>query len=125
MEFNLEVPQDLLFVRSVGEKGIRVSDEYYNSSFILTGQQIISDWNVTSSKDIDQASLQIIFDLQPELVLIGTGKAQIFLPPPVQALFFQRGIGFEVMTTDAACRTFNILITEGRQVVAALLPLTS
>ncbi len=125
MEFNLEVPQDLLFVRSVGEKGIRVSDEYYNSSFILTGQQIISDWNVSSTKDIDQASLQIIFDLQPELVLIGTGKAQIFLPPPVQALFFQRGIGFEVMTTDAACRTFNILITEGRQVVAALLPLTS
>ncbi len=125
MEFNLEVPQDLLFVRSVGEKGIRVSNEYYNSSFILTGQQIISDWNVSSTKDIDQASLQIIFDLQPELVLIGTGKAQIFLPPPVQALFFQRGIGFEVMTTDAACRTFNILITEGRQVVAALLPLTS
>ncbi len=124
MEFNLEVPQDLLFVRSVGEKGIRVSDKYYNSSFILTGQQIISDWNVTSTNDIDQASLQVVFDLQPELVLIGTGKAQVFLPPAVQALFFQRGIGFEVMTTDAACRTFNILITEGRQVVAALLPLT-
>ena len=124
MEFNLEVPPDLLFVRSVGEKGIRVNDEYYNSPFILSGQQLISEWNVTSSKDIDQASLQVVFDLQPELVLIGTGKAQVFLPPAVQALFFQRGIGFEVMTTDAACRTFNILITEGRQVVAALLPLT-
>ena len=117
MEFNLEVPSDLLFVRSVGEKGIRINDVYYNSPFILSGQQLISDWNVTSNKDIDQASLQVVFDLQPELVLIGTGKAQVFLPPAVQALFFQRGIGFEVMTTDAACRTFNILIIHMRIVL--------
>jgi uncharacterized protein len=124
LDFNLEVPQDLLFVRSVGEKGIRIGDDYLSNAFILSGQQLLPDWDVTSFEDIDQASLQVIFDMQPELVLIGTGKTQVFLPPPVQAIFFQRGIGFEVMTTDAACRTFNILVSEGRQVVAALLPIT-
>ena len=123
MEFNLEVPQDTLFIRSVGENGIRVGDDYLANPFILSGQQLIPEWAVTSIDDIDSSSLQGIFDLQPELVLIGTGNTQIFLPPAVQALFFKRGVGFEVMTTDAACRTFNILVSEGRQVVAALLPL--
>ncbi len=124
MDFNLEVPQGHLFVRSVGEKGIRVGDDYLNCAFILSGQNLLADWDVTRPEDIGEASLQPIFDMQPELVLIGTGKTQVFLPPQVQALFFQRGIGFEVMTTDAACRTFNILVSEGREVVAALLPIT-
>ena len=124
MDFNLEVPQDHLFVRSVSEKGIRIGEDYLNNAFILSTRKLYTDWDVTAAEDIDQASLQAVFDLQPELILIGTGKTQIFLLPPVQALFFQRGIGFEVMTTDAACRTFNILASEGRKVVAALLPIT-
>jgi uncharacterized protein len=123
VDFNLDVPQDILFVRSVGNKGIRVGDDYHRSAFILSGQTLLPAWDVTSPEGIDQARLQPIFDLQPELVLIGTGKKQVFLAPALQAQFFQRGIGFEVMTTDAACRTFNILASEGREVVAALLPI--
>ena len=121
MEFNLEVPQDQLFVRSISERGIRVSDDYYNSPFILSGQQLVSEWNVTTIEDINESSLQVVFDMQPEVVLVGTGETQVFLPVHVQGLFFRRSIGFEVMTTDAACRTFNILVAEGRHVVAALL----
>ena len=60
--------------------------------------------------------------MQPEVVLIGTGKKQLFLPPKLMVMFYQEGIGFEVMTTDAACRTFNVLVSEGRNVVAALMP---
>jgi len=122
MEFNLEVPQDILFVRSVSENGIRIGDDFLDTAFILSGQQLIN-WDVTSTDNINEESLQEIFELQPELVLIGTGKTQVFLLPAIQSLFFKRGIGFEVMTTDAACRTFNILVSECRQVVAALLPL--
>lgn len=124
MEFNLEVPQDQFFVRSVSEKGIRVHQDYFSQPFILSGQRIIPDWDVTSVEDINEENLQALFELQPEVVLIGTGNTQVFLPPATQVHFFRRGIGFEVMTTDAACRTFNVLISEGRQVVAALIPLT-
>ena len=124
MEFNLEVPQDQFFIRSVSEKGIRVHEDYFNQPFILSGQRIIPDWGVKSVEDIDEESLQALFELQPEVVLIGTGNTQVFLPPAIQVHFFRRGIGFEVMTTDAACRTFNVLVSEGRVVVAALLPLT-
>ena len=112
-------------MRSLGEKGIRVGDDYINKALILSEQELITDWGVAKVADINEESLQAVFDLLPELVIIGTGEKQVFLAPPVQTLFFTRNIGFEVMTTDAACRTFNVLVTEGRKVVAALLPLTS
>lgn len=124
MEFNLEVPQDQFYIRSVSERGIRVNQDYFNKAFIISGQRIVPVWNVACVDDIDEESLQVVFDLHPEVVLIGTGDSQVFLPPATQVHFFRRSIGFEVMTTDAACRTYNVLAAEGRQVVAALLPLT-
>lgn len=116
------MPRNHLFIRSINEAGIRVNDDYYNRPFILSGEEIVAEWNVHSIDDIGEETLQVIFELQPELVLIGCGSTQVFLPPAIQALFFRRNIGFEVMVTDAACRTFNVLIAEGRRVVAALLP---
>ena len=83
------------------------------------------EWGVKSVADINEESLQVIFDLQPEVILLGTGGTQLFLPPAIQVHFFRRNFGFEVMTTDAACRTFNVLVAEGRHVVAALMPLIS
>jgi uncharacterized protein len=123
MEFNLEVPQNQFFIRSVSEKGIRVNDDYFQQPFIISGQRIVPQWNVVSVDDINEESLQVIFDLQPEVILIGTGNRQVFLPTSTQVHFFRRNFGFEVMTTDAACRTYNVLIAEERRVVAALLPL--
>lgn len=122
MDFNLEIPRDHLFIRSISDAGIRVNDDYYNNPFILASQQVVAGWNVDSIDDIGEETLQLIFDMQPELVLIGCGKTQVFLPPATQALFFSRGIGFEVMVTGAACRTFNVLVAEGRNVVAAIIP---
>lgn len=124
MEFNLEIPRDHFFIRAVGETGIRVNDDYFKRPFIISGRRIVPEWHVESVGDINEESLQTVFDFDPEVVLIGTGATQVFLPPATQALFFRRNIGFEVMATDAACRTFNVLASEGRHVVAALLPLT-
>jgi len=124
VEFTLEVPQNQFFIRSVNETGIRVHQNHFTKPFILSGQRIVPDWDVDSVDDINEESLQAVFDLQPEVILIGTGNTQVFLPPATQVHFFRRNVGFEVMTTDAACRTFNVLAAEGRQVVAALFPLT-
>ena len=84
MEFNLEVPQDQFFIRSVSEKGIRINQDYFNRPFIISGQRIVPVWNVMSVDDINEESLQVVFDLQPEVVLIGTGNTQVFLPPATQ-----------------------------------------
>ena len=122
MELNLEIPRDHFFIRSIGEKGIRINDDYYGGSIILSAKQLEPEWNVESFSDINGETLQIIFDMQPEVVLIGCGKQQKFLPPATQMMFLQRNIGIEVMITDAACYTFNVLVAEGRRVVAALIP---
>jgi len=124
MDLNLEIPQGHLFIRSIDANGIRVKDEYYTDPFVLSTQQILPTWSVATIADISEESLQHIFDLQPEVVLVGCGKNQVFLPPAIQMLFLSRNIGVEVMTTSAACRTFNVLAAEGRRVVAALLPET-
>ncbi len=124
MEFHLEVPGHHHFIRSIGEQGIRINDDYYAGAVIVSAEDVIPDWPVDSVDGIDEASLQPIFELDPEVVLIGTGTRQVFLPPETQMLFYRRRIGFEVMSTDAACRTFNVLVAEGRPVAAALLPVT-
>ena len=125
MEFNLEVPPNQFFIRSISEKGIRVGDDFYTCPFIISGQRIVPEWSVGSIDDINEESLKVIIEQQPEVVLLGTGKTQTLLPLSTQMYFFRRHIGFEVMTTDAACRTFNVLVADGRHVVAALLPLIS
>lgn len=125
MEFNLEVPQNQFFIRSIDEQGICVHDAIYTKPFIISGQRIVPAWDIKSIEDINEENLQVIFNLQPEVILLGTGATQVFLPPATQVHFFQRNFGFEVMTTDAACRTFNVLVAEGRHVVAALMPLIS
>jgi uncharacterized protein len=124
MEFHLEIPGHYHFIRSIGEQGIRINDDYYAGAVIVSAETVVPEWAVESVSDIGEAHLHPIFELDPEVVLIGTGTRQVFLPQEIQMLFYRRGIGFEVMSTDAACRTFNVLVAEGRRVAAALLPIT-
>jgi uncharacterized protein len=72
----------------------------------------------------DGAAPQVLGE-KPEVLLVGTGTTQLMLPHHIVAPLLKAGIGVESMTTQAAARTFNILMAEGRQVIAALLPETS
>jgi uncharacterized protein len=122
MDLNRELPREHFFIRSIGEDGIRVADSYYKDPLIVSAKMVEPDWPVESFESLNADNLQIIFDMQPDVVLIGCGAVQKFLPPATQMLFFERQIGIEVMVTKSACYTFNVLVTEGRPVVAALLP---
>jgi len=122
MELTLEHHGDHLFVRSVSSAGIEIVDRFYPGPLILSTHGVLEDWPVGGPKDLAEYHLQPVFELEPEVVLIGTGASQVFLPPELMMCFYRRGMGVEVMTTDAACRTFNVLAAEGRKVVAALLP---
>lgn len=123
MELTLHRPDDHHFIRSVTEHGFRIDDKECHGAVILSADQLIEDWPLRSVDQLSEQTLQLVFDLQPEIVVIGTGRTQVFPDPSVMMLFHRRGIGIEAMTTDAACRTFNVLMSESRNAVAALLPL--
>ena len=122
MELTLDKPGDHFFIRSVSAQGIQVVNDFYDSSIILSANRVIPDWPVKSIEDITEQRLEKVLDLQPEVVLIGTGARQVFLPPRQMMFFYSRNIGVEVMTTEAACRTCNVLVSESRNAVAALIP---
>lgn len=91
------------------------------SSFILSDQTLIEAWPGENAGEIDQATARCLLDLAPELVLLGTGDRIQFPPGETLQPLVQAGIGYEIMDTNAACRTYNLLSGEGRQVVAAFI----
>ncbi len=98
-----------------------VNQQAYRQSLILSPQAIHCPWPVLSIDDLDESSLQPVLDMNPSVVLLGTGQQQRFPDPVIFAFFGQQGIGLEVMNTGALCRTFNILVAEDREVVAAII----
>ncbi|HET6591577.1 MAG TPA: MTH938/NDUFAF3 family protein [Xanthomonadales bacterium] len=122
MDLTLDRPGEHLFIRSVSADGILVADRLYPGPLVLSARDLVSDWSAQRLEDLGEPTLEPIFRLEPEVVLIGTGPVQRFPAPELLMCFYRRGVGVEFMSTPAACRTFNVLVSENRNVVAALLP---
>jgi uncharacterized protein len=99
---------------------VRLAERRLTAAALVTADTI-ADWPGTTLATLNEATLAPLFALAPELVLLATGVTQRFPPPAVLGLFLGRGIGCEVMATDAACRTYNVLVAEDRRVALALL----
>ena len=125
MDLRQDRPGEHLYIRSISEQGIQVVDQWHTGPLVLSAQELVTDWPVREFAEITEHSLQPVFAMNPDVVLLGTGATQKFLPPELMVALYERGIGAETMTTDAACRTFNVLVSEERRVVAALLPVNS
>jgi uncharacterized protein len=82
---------------------------------------LVDDWRPQTLDELTEADLEAVLALQPEIVVLGSGTRQRFPDPRLTAAIMARGIGCEVMDTGAACRTYNVLVSEGRRAVAALL----
>lgn len=121
MDLTLHKPGEHHFIRSVGPDGVTVADTLHRNSLVLTADELLPDWPVRAIEDLTEAHLDPILALNPELVILGTGKNQAFPPPGLVMKFYENHIGFEAMTTEAACRTFNVLVSEERNVAAALI----
>lgn len=106
---------------SVDDQGIRVQDRFYLTSLLLSKDSIVDDWPVRTITDLTIESLTHLLEQQPDVLLLGTGKTQLFPDMQLFQTIIEQGVGLEVMTTEAACRTFNVLLSEHRNVVAALI----
>jgi uncharacterized protein len=119
--FTVERGTDVNLIRACSAHEIRVQDHVIRSSVILSAEKIVFDWPPQSAHVLAAEHLQAALALDPEVILLGTGEKQVFLEPNVLAPAYHAGVGIEIMTTPAACRTYNILVQEGRRVAAALI----
>jgi uncharacterized protein len=97
-----------------------VGQEWLESHVIISAQTIIRDWPVDTPEALQLSDLDPAVAMQPEIVLVGTGARLVLPDTNLMQLLGARGIGVEIMDTPAACRTYNVLAHEQRQVVAAL-----
>ena len=104
-----------------GPDGVIVNGREHRSSVIVPWQGDVVDWPAASFDDLTDVNFKALADMKPELVIFGSGARIRFAKPSLLRPLIDARIGIETMDTPAACRTYNVLLGEGRTVVAALL----
>lgn len=122
MKFQPELPAGGNFVTRHEAGRIWIGSTAYAHSLLLPWQGEPRRWQAANFAALQPAHFEAVLEWQPELVLFGSGAVLRFAAPALWQALMQRRIGFETMDTAAACRTFNVLASEHRRVVAALLP---
>ena len=108
-------------ITGYGDGYVEINKTPYAHAVILSSDGAILEWPVQSFDGLEAAHFAQMVDLKPELILIGTGSKQRFPKPELLKSLISAKIGFEIMDSQAACRTYNILVGEGRQVLLALI----
>jgi uncharacterized protein len=108
-------------ITGYGDGYIEINKIPYSHAVLLSSDGEIQEWGVKSFEGLSSADFTQMACLKPELIIIGTGKRQRFPKPELLKTLIEAKIGFEVMDSQAACRTYNILVGEGRQVLLALI----
>jgi len=121
MKFTLDRPGTPHVVRGYAPGRLRIGEREYARSVIVSAATLIDDWRPQHIGELTAADLEPALALQPQVLLLGSGARQVFPPPELLAQLYAARIGFEVMDTSAACRTYNVLVGEGREVAAALI----
>jgi uncharacterized protein len=114
----------MLSIRSVSGDGIQIDEDLWLETVALTPNQVIPEWRQVALAELVENDFLTLLEHSPELIIVGTGATNVFPPRELTFAFARRGVGFEVMDTAAAARTFNVLAGEGRQVAALLYPLS-
>ncbi len=121
MKLHLTTAENNNLITAYGKDYIEINKQRYAQNLIVMPDALTLDWQVATLSDLTNEHFKQIADLEPEVVLLGTGATHLFLHPKHFQPLTDKGIALECMTTAAACRTYNILMSEGRSVAAALL----
>jgi len=121
VKFERDAPDGRNTFTGYGPGYVEVNGKRYSSSLVVSGERLIVDWPAASVDVLGADHLAAILELAPEIAIIGSGSTFRFPDPARLSPLHQARIGVEVMDTAAACRTYNILLGEGRNVVAALI----
>jgi len=121
MKFAQDSQDEGYVITSYDETTISINGKAFASSLIISSQQLDKNWDLTAIELLAEAHIEKILSLKPELIIIGTGNKLVFPPAEAYSAAISFGIGIDFMDTRAACRTYNILMSENRNIVAGLI----
>jgi uncharacterized protein len=105
---------------SYSDDSFTLKNKVIKSNFVISRDNLIENWSVDSYKNLAMQHMDPIITWQPEIILLGTGNESGFQHYELLSYITSKNIGLEIMDTGAACRSYNLLIDEGRNVVACL-----
>jgi len=108
-------------ITGYGTGWVEINASRYGHSLIVLPALLVTDWQVEDFDSLAETHFERLASLAPEVVLLGTGATHRFARPRLYRALTEAKIGLECMDTAAACRTYNILMAEGRHVAAALI----
>lgn len=121
MKFTEHRDSNIKTVKHYEAGEVKINADLYHKSLFLTQKMVYENWACDSIADLTKSLLDELLAQKPEVIILGTGETQSFPTPELFAYCMNHGAGLEVMANDAACRTYNILTTEDRDVVLALI----
>lgn len=121
MKFQLDQPQGGNSISRHDAQGVWVNGQPHRGSLVVPWQGEVAPWRPSRFEELQAADFEALLAFKPELVLLGSGGMIRFAKPDRWRCLVEARIGFETMDTAAACRTYNVLASEGRNVLAALL----
>ena len=121
MKLHLNTTDGLNTITAHGSGYVMINRDRHATALILMPDKLVAPWPINDVNALGLADFALVLELKPELVVFGSGSTFRFPDPQIMAAFSMARIGFDVMDTPAACRTYNVLMGEGRNVAAALL----
>ncbi len=120
MQINLEAA-DPHAIQAYSDQVIQINSISYDQSLIVSSTEIIPDLTIKKIQDMDLAYLELLLRSKPEIILIGHSQPGAFPPAQIMKSLSEKRIGMECMSIGAACRTYNVLLSEKRAVVAGFI----
>ncbi len=120
MKLTMESSGDANRIRRYDTGTVTVNQTVIERTLLVAPEWLDDDWGPATADALTAEHLDGVIAQEPEVIIIGTGRHQVFPDRTIMARAIQAGIGIEVMTTEAACRTYNVLASEQRRVIAAL-----
>lgn len=121
MQLIRETGDGVYRIRAFEPGQLTINDTVYDEGVIVSLDRLITPWRPADPGSLNGDDIAPALELEPEIILLGTGERQQFPGRDLMRPLIERGIGIEVMDTASACRTFNVLMAESRRIVAALM----
>lgn len=121
MKLHLTQAEGNQLITGYEQGAVSINHQKICHSLIVMPQALLTDWQVANFDALTEANFDVLVEKKPEVVILGTGAQHRFIHPKLVKNLTALNIPVECMTTDAACRTYNILMSEGRLVAAALI----